>query len=66
MAGNLLLFVSTSFLLSMPRYALTLFPLFVTLALISAKRWVLVLASAVSIASLVYFAGRFATGAWAF
>jgi hypothetical protein len=66
MAGNMLLFVSTSFLLSTPRYALTLFPLFVTLALASARTWALVALSAVSIAGLVYFAGRFATGVWAF
>jgi hypothetical protein len=66
MAGNTLLFVSTSFLLSTPRYALTLFPLFVTLALASARTWVLAVLSAVSIAGFVYFAGRFATGWWAF
>jgi hypothetical protein len=66
MAGNMLLFVSTSFLLSTPRYALTLFPLFVALALVSRRTWVLVLLSAVSIAGLAYFAGRFATGVWAF
>ncbi len=66
MAGNMLLFVSTSFLLSTPRYALTLFPLYVSLALISARTWLLVLLSAVSIAGFVYFAGRFATGWWAF
>jgi hypothetical protein len=66
MAGNMLLFVSTSFLLSTPRYALTLFPLFVSLALFSARTWALVLLSAVSLAGLVYFAGRFATGWWAF
>jgi len=66
MAGNMLLFVSTSFLLSTPRYALTLFPLFVSLALVSARTWVLVLLSAVSIVGLAYFAGRFATGVWAF
>jgi dolichyl-phosphate-mannose-protein mannosyltransferase len=66
MAGNMLLFVSTSFLLSTPRYALTLFPLFVSLALVSARTWMLVLLSAVSIAGLIYFAGRFATGVWAF
>ena len=66
MAGNMLLFVSTSFLLSTPRYALTLFPLFVTLALASARTWALVALSTVSIAGLIYFAGRFATGAWAF
>jgi 4-amino-4-deoxy-L-arabinose transferase-like glycosyltransferase len=66
MAGNMLLFVSTSFLLSTPRYALTLFPLFVALALVSRRTWVLILLSAVSIAGLAYFAGRFATGVWAF
>jgi hypothetical protein len=66
MAGNMLLFASTSFLLSTPRYALTLFPLFVALALVSRRTWVLVLLSAVSIAGLAYFAGRFATGVWAF
>ena len=66
MAGNTLLFVSTSFLLSTPRYALTLFPLFVSLALFSARTWMLVLVSAVSLAGLVYFAGRFTTGVWAF
>jgi hypothetical protein len=64
MAGNMLLFVSTSFLLSTPRYALTLFPLFVALALVSRRTWVLVLLSAISIAGQASFAGRFATGVW--
>jgi len=66
MAGNMLLFVSTSFLLSTPRYALTLFPLFVSLAHLSARTWALVLISGLSIVGLAYFAGRFATGVWAF
>jgi hypothetical protein len=66
MAGNLVLFVSTSFLLSTPRYALTLFPIFVALALPSWRTWLLVLLSLVSIAGFIYFASRFATGAWAF
>ena len=66
MAGNLLLFVSTSFLLSTPRYALTLFPLFVALALPTHRIWLLVAVSALSIAGLIYFAGRFTTGVWAF
>ena len=39
MAGNLVLFVSTSFLLSTPRYVLTLFPLFVALALATRRTW---------------------------
>ena len=66
MAGNLLLFVSTSFLLSTPRYALTLFPLSVALALPTHRIWLLVAVSAVSIGGLIYFTGRFATVAWAF
>jgi hypothetical protein len=66
MAGNMLLFLSTSFVMSTPRYVLTLFPLFVSLALVSARTWLLALLSAVSLAGLIYFAGRFATGSWAF
>lgn len=66
MAGNWLLFVSTSFVVSVPRYALTLFPLYVSLALLSRRRLALVLVSGVSLAGLVYFAGRFANGVWAF
>jgi hypothetical protein len=66
MAGNWLLFVSTSFVMSVPRYALTLFPLYVSLALLSRRRVALALISAVSIGALIYFTGRFSTGAWAF
>jgi hypothetical protein len=66
MLGNLVLFVSTSFLLSTPRYALTLFPLFVTLALPTRRVWALAGVSAISLAGFIYFASRFATGAWAF
>lgn len=66
MAGNWLLFVSTSFVVSVPRYALTLFPLYVSLALLSRRRLALVLVSGISLAGLVYFAGRFANGVWAF
>jgi hypothetical protein len=66
MAGNLLLFVSTSFVMSTPRYVLTMFPLYVSLALLSRRRVALALISAVSIGALIYFTGRFATGAWAF
>ncbi len=66
MAGNWLLFVSTSFVVSVPRYALTLFPLYVSLALLSRRRLALVLISAVSIGGLIVFAGRFANGVWAF
>jgi hypothetical protein len=66
MAGNLVLFVSTSFLLSTPRYAMTLFPLFVMLALPTRRAWLLVGVSLLSLAGFIYFASRFATGSWAF
>jgi len=66
MAGNWLLFVSTAFVISVPRYALTLFPLYVSLAIISRRSLVLAILSAASIGGLIYFAGRFATGVWAF
>jgi len=66
MAGNWLLFVSTAFVISVPRYALTLFPLYVSLAVASRRTLVLAVLSAISISGLIYFAGRFATGVWAF
>jgi hypothetical protein len=66
MAGNWILFTSTSFLLSMPRYTLTLFPLMILMALVTRRTWLLVAVSAVSLAGFVYFAARFATGEWAF
>jgi hypothetical protein len=66
MAGNWLLFTSTSFLLSMPRYTLTLFPLMILMALVTRRMAALVAVSAVSLVGFVYFAWRFATGSWAF
>jgi Dolichyl-phosphate-mannose-protein mannosyltransferase len=66
MAGNWLLFVSTAFVVSVPRYSLTLFPLYVSLALASRRTVLLLALSAISIGGLIYFTGRFATGAWAF
>ncbi|HSM39042.1 MAG TPA: glycosyltransferase family 39 protein [Candidatus Limnocylindrales bacterium] len=66
MAGNWLLFTSTAFLLSVPRYTLTLFPLMVALALASRERAMLVALSVVSAAGFVYFAARFTLGGWAF
>ena len=66
MAGNWLLFTSTSFLLSVPRYTLTLFPLMILMALLARRTWILVLISVVSLTGFVVFAARFALGAWAF
>jgi hypothetical protein len=64
--GNWILFVSTAFIVSVPRYSLTLFPLFVSLALVTRRAWVLGMLTVVSVAGLGWLAVRFATGAWAF
>jgi hypothetical protein len=66
MAGNWILFISTAFIVSVPRYSLTLFPIFVSMALASRRTAVLVVLSIASVAAFAFFAARFATGAWAF
>jgi len=67
MTCNLLLWTSTKFVLSVPRYTLVLFPAFILLARLRASRPVL--GSAVAVWSLLFlalFAARFAQGLWAF
>ncbi|HYM52036.1 MAG TPA: mannosyltransferase family protein [Candidatus Dormibacteraeota bacterium] len=66
MAGNWILFISTAFIVSVPRYSLTLFPLFVSMALAARRTTVLLTLSVASIAGLAWLSARFATGAWAF
>lgn len=58
--------VSTSFWISVPRYVLTMFPLFLVLALASTKKPVTLAIVAVSCVGLVFFTWVFGTGAWAF
>jgi Gpi18-like mannosyltransferase len=66
MAGNWILFISTAFIVSVPRYSLTLFPLFASMAVLARRRSVLVVLSVISFAAMAYFAARFAAGIWAF
>ena len=66
MAANMLLFTSTSVVLSVPRFSLLLFPLFVWFALLARNRALAVLITGGSVAALAFFAGRFALGTWAF
>jgi hypothetical protein len=66
MGGNWLLFVSTAFVLSVPRYALVMFPLFAWFALLAERRWIGVAIGGVSVGLLLWFSGRFALGSWAF
>jgi len=67
MAANWLLFVSTSFLLSVPRYTIILFPLFILMALAARRNWwINVLFIVWSILFLSLFTTQFVRGWWAF
>jgi hypothetical protein len=67
MVANWLIFVSTSFVLSVPRYTLTLFPLFISMALVARRNWSLkVLFVCWSGLYLALFILRFVSGLWAF
>ena len=67
MALNWLLFVSTSFVLSVPRYTLTLFPLFILMSLAARKHWTLnVLIIVWSLLFMATFISQFVRGMWAF
>jgi hypothetical protein len=66
MTGNYLLITCVSFLSSMPRYALTLFPMFILFALLTANRFWRALLTVSSILFLALFASLFARGWWIF
>ncbi len=61
-----MLSVSTSFWISIPRYVLTMFPMFLTLAVFSQKRGVTITVTAAFSVTIFYFTWLFATGTWAF
>lgn len=67
MTCNWLLWTSTKFILSVPRYTLVLFPAYILLARLAAARkaWG-ALITASSLLLLALFAARFAQGLWAF
>jgi hypothetical protein len=67
MIANWLMFVSTSFVLSVPRYTLTLFPLFILMAVAAKRSWSInVLFICWSILFLGLFSIQFVRGFWAF
>ena len=67
MGINWLLFVSTSFVLSVPRYTLTLFPIFILMANAARKYWTFnVLVTVGSLLFLGAFISQFVRGMWAF
>ncbi len=67
MTLNWVLFTSTSFILSVPRYTLTLFPMFIAFAFLSEKNYSFkILITIWSILYLGLFTAFFASGRWAF
>lgn len=62
---NLLLFTSTSFILSTPRYILSIFPIFITLGTIKSK-FITTSLSFLFIALLYYLSNLFTGGKWAY
>ncbi|MEP6956718.1 MAG: hypothetical protein ABI883_07815 [Chthoniobacterales bacterium] len=67
MTLNWVLITSTSFVLSVPRYTLTFFPIFILLAQLASKRPLVgSLVSATSLLFLALFVSKFVQGTWAF
>jgi hypothetical protein len=66
MAGNWLLFVSVGFVVSVPRYTLILFPIYILLAKLAQRHNWYMLITLSSLLFFALFAIRFVTGNWAF
>jgi hypothetical protein len=66
MTGNWLLFTSVSFIVSVPRYTITMFPIFFLFAMLATRRLWLVVITVWSLLYLALFASLFAWGRWAF
>ncbi len=66
MTGNWLLFVCTSFVLSVPRYTLTMFPIYILFSMLAARRVWLAVITVWSVLYLSFFASQFVWGHWAF
>lgn len=66
MTGNWLLATSVTYLASMPRYTLTLFPVFMLLALPTANRFWNAVITVWSLLFLAFFSSLFAWGHWAY
>lgn len=66
MTVNWLLFTSVTFVLSVPRYTLTMFPIFILFSMLAARRIWMAVITFWSILYLGFFASVFAWGRWAF
>ena len=66
MTGNLILFASVNYFRSIPRYTLTMFPIFVLFGLLSQNRFWAGVLTVWSLLFFALFAVLFARGEWAF
>lgn len=62
---NLFLFISTSYIMSTPRYSLIIFPIYIVLAQIK-NRTIIFLMSVIFTITLIYLTHKFTLGQWAF
>jgi hypothetical protein len=65
-AGNWLLFTSVGFILGVPRYTVTLFPIFILFGKLAERPIWFAILTVVSLLFLGQFAIKFVTGNWAF
>lgn len=66
MTANWLLFVSVTFVLSVPRYTLTMFPIYILFSLLASRRVWLAIITVWSILYLSLFVSQFTWGHWGF
>jgi len=66
MTGNLILFASVNYFRSIPRYTLTMFPIFILFGLLSQNRFWAGVLTVWSLLFFALFAVLFARGEWAF
>ncbi|MBA3786656.1 MAG: glycosyltransferase family 39 protein [Acidobacteria bacterium] len=66
MAGNWLLFTSSGFILSVPRYTLVMFPIFILFARLAERRFWNSVITVWSLLLLAFFVTKFVQGHWAF
>jgi hypothetical protein len=66
MAGNWLLITSVGFLISVPRYTIVMFPIFILFARLAERRFWHSVITVWSLLLLAFFIGEFIQGHWAF
>jgi hypothetical protein len=66
MAGNWLLFTSSGFILSVPRYTLVMFPIFILFARLAERRFWNSVITVWSLLLLAFFVTKFVQSQWAF